>query len=227
MMFSVDKFKWAYISFQSRKPYVCSWVTSAKKGIGGLCRALQKWAPREVFCKSITSIVLPAFFYAVEMWYPPNQVDQIRLERVLKYAARLVENDFSPDSTYEQLLSLMKWNPLYRTVAERSLLLIKKYLDGHRLMPDFVFPFAKESKNRCSQRIKSQQSCHSLCLEVRNSQKNSLEEKLAAARMRRLWNGLDEVAVRLRMSEFREDVMAEEQFSVLCTKGAINRHDSV
>ena len=94
-------------------------------------------------------------------------------------------------------------------------------------MPDFIFPFAKESKNRCSQRIKSQQSCHSLCLEVRNSQKNSLEEKLAAARMRRLWNGLDEVAVRLRMSEFREDVMAEEQFSVLCTKGAINRHDSV
>jgi hypothetical protein len=196
-------------------------VTCAKRGIGALCRSLRKWAPMEVLCKAITSIVMPAFFYAVEVWYPPNIKDQKKLERVIKYAARLTLNNFSPDAKYDELLSVINWRPLYRQVAEKRLLTIRKYMEGRRFVPDSVFPLFKEVSTRSSQRLKSQSPKHSLCLAIMKDQKNSLEDKLAAAQMRIIWNALDENTIKLKMTQFRQVIISDEVFNGLIERGVI------
>jgi hypothetical protein len=196
-------------------------VTAAKKGIGALCKFLRKWAPQGVFCKAVIGIILPAFMYAVEVWYPPGIREQSQLERILKYAAGLILNDFSNDTQYESLLKEVKWKPLFRLVAERRLLLIKKYLDGRRFIPESVFSLEPECVTRHSQRIEQRRKKHCLILEeIRSS--NSLEEKLSAAQMRKLWNSLEEETVRLPVAEFRRVVQKDEIYQTLVGASAIS-----
>lgn len=208
------------LSFASHTSRV---VLSAKRGIGELCRSLRKWAPVAVFRTAIMSIALPAFFYAIEVWYPPHQKDQLRLERVVKYAARIVLNNFSHDTTYDELLTRMGWRSLSRQVAERQLLSVKKYMEGSRFMPDCVFPMAGVKVTRCSQRLKSKFPEHHLHLAPMCGQRNCLEDKLPAARMRKLWNALDEDLVKMTLPSFKEAISSEALFFKLTERGVFEQ----
>jgi hypothetical protein len=152
----------------------------AKQAIGALCRTLRKWAPGNVFSKIITTLVFPIFLYAIEAWYPPYMKDRVRIERVVKYAARLVSNKFSSELQYDTLLDILNWKPLYRQVAERRLLLIKKYIDRTRFLPEKVFPIIPPSSSRFSQRLRVIQNRHNCILELRRKHRNKLEDSLCA-----------------------------------------------
>jgi hypothetical protein len=194
---------------------------NAKRGIGALNRALRKWAPATILNTAITSIVLPALHYAIEVWYPPNECHQRQLEKVIKFAARLVLNDFKRESTYEELLGRLNWKPMSRIVAERRLICVAKYLDGTRFVPTDILVLQPPSTNRCSQRIGTKRKTHRLQLVVNRSQKNSLEEKLAIEKMKVLWNALPEEVVFLPFSTFRERVYNENVHEVLTAAGVL------
>jgi len=196
-------------------------ATSAKRGIGALCHSIRKWAPKQILCTSITAIVLPAFLYAIEVWYPPHLKDKVKLERVNKFAARLILNVFDKQVTYDELLKKLSWKPIYRVVAERRLLLIRKYLEGKRFAPNFLFPLELANEYRHSERIKCKLHKHSLSLMIMSSQKNVLEVKLAAAHMRILWNSLDETLIKLPFNEFKTRTTSDEVFGYLCSCSAI------
>jgi hypothetical protein len=192
-------------------------VTKAKQGIGALNRSLRKWAPRNVFATAVTTFVLPAFLYAVEIWYPPHVTQQRKLESVVKFAARLVTNDFQHSTTYESLLEKLNWRPLYRLIAERRILNIKKYMDGHRYLPESVFQKSEiMSTQRVSQRKKNRENCHEFQLQICSKQKNERENKLSAACSRILWNALDRSVVVKPLREFKTAIESDEVFANLC-----------
>jgi hypothetical protein len=51
-------------------------VLKAKKCIGTLNRMLRKWASTKILSQAISTIALPAMFYAIEAWYPPHKKHQ-------------------------------------------------------------------------------------------------------------------------------------------------------
>jgi hypothetical protein len=107
----VQVYKYLGVEFDNRLTFgehTTRMVNSVKRGIGALCRSLRKWAPVEAFSKAILSTTLPIFLYSIESWYPPNLKQRVALERVLKYAIRLILNKFNHDITYEDLLEEIK-----------------------------------------------------------------------------------------------------------------------
>jgi hypothetical protein len=197
--------------------------TNMKRGIGVMNRLLRKWAPTSVLSTAIQSIVMPVLLYGIEVWYPPNTGHQIQIEKSQKFALRLITNDFKQETTYSNLLSRLKWTPIYRVVAERRLLNIKRYIDGLRYIPDDVFQLSTTNQpiTRQSARLKEMGKKHSLNLLVSRENKNLLEEKLVAAVTRTMWNALDEETVRARYSEYEAIVKSASLFQSLIDRKII------
>jgi len=193
-------------------------VTKAKKGIGAICRSIRKWAPKETLRTAIGTIVIPALLYAAEVWYPACSKDQIKVERMQKYATRLIENNFGKEIQYQSLLEKVQWKPVYRQVAEKQLITMKKYTDGIRFIPKEVFQSQKEDK---PEGRKLRGRTHSMAVKEEQGQKNTLEEKLAAARMRKMWNALTEEEVQLKLEAFEDKVKEEDIFRRLSMNGTL------
>jgi hypothetical protein len=202
-------------------------VLKAKKGIGMLSQQLRKWAPMEVLSEAISKIALPALFYAIEVWYPPGEVHQKLIEKVNKFALRLLTNNFDSNTTYKYLLDKLKWKPLYRLVYERRLLCIKKYMDGSRFMFEEVFSPAPVKTSRSSTRLLLKINSHSLMLKTEEGQKNSREAKLSAAIMRKLWNLLDDKTVKAKFTVFKKEVTNDLFYKFIIEEGIIQCHDDV
>jgi hypothetical protein len=220
----VESYRYLGVDIDSRLTFASHTsrvISNAKMAIGVLCRTLRKWALKEVFSKAVTAIVLPAFFYAIEVWCPPNAKEKEKLERVVKYAARLALNNFSREASYVDLLAALSWKPLYRMIAEKRLLTIKKYMEGYRFIPDNVFQLERENLNRHSRRLNEKKHRHCCTLELTQS-KNKLEVSLGAAQMRLLWNALDEATVMMSINQFSMAIKSENIFQMLCTKGTIH-----
>jgi hypothetical protein len=197
-------------------------VARAKSTIGELNRALRKWAPKTVFMEDVTKIVFPLFLYAIEVWFPPTMKEKQRLERMIKFAARLALNDFSSNVTYLQLLEKLKWKSVSQMVMERRLLTLKKYLDGTRHIPSYVFPAAILTTSRFSQRLRAQCDRESILLASFTSQRNRLEEKLSTVQMRLLWNSLSEELVHLPFQKFKEEILKDRMYQSLCDRRLID-----
>ena len=176
---------------------------------------------KEILKKAVTTIAMPSLFYAMEVWYPPNISHRKQIEKVNKFAARLITNDFSRDTTYEELLKKLNWRPLYRHMAIRRLLNLRKYLEGKRNIHAEMFMLQLPATNRHSQRIQDSRKQHSLTLQVTKEHRNCLEEKLAAAMSREMWNALEEETVKANFAEFKRLIHTDEVFSKLCDKGAV------
>jgi hypothetical protein len=198
-------------------PQTTKAVLKAKQAIGAMFRQLRKWAPIEVFKTSITSIVLPAFFYAIPIWYPPGNGDKIRLERVQKYAARLILNDFKKSTAYEDLLLKLDWKPLTRKVTEQRLQQMWKYVMEKEILPAEVFQMEEESHSRQSKRLLSKRNRTKMLVKSNNNQKNKKEEKLAAENMRRLWNSLEDSVIDVdSLDKFKRNIESDCVYKSLC-----------
>lgn len=196
-------------------------ATKAKQGIGCLVRSMRRWASRDTLSVTMSTIVFPAFLYAVEIWFPPNVTQQKRLEKVSKYAARIILNDFSQSTSYENLLEKMNWMPLHKIVATKRLINMKKYLSGLKFLPDFVFPLDcdNEQSIRSSARLRN----HSKTVKIFRDHKNSLDDKLVAAKSRLLWNSLDEDTVNIiNLPNFINAITQNSMFTRMCSVGAIS-----
>jgi hypothetical protein len=150
-------------------------------------------------------------------------VDQHKVERIQKFAARLILNNFHHATPYLDLLSTLKWHPIYRLVEERRLTIIKKYMNGTRFIPSCVFPLDPGSSNRCSQRIKERNRNvdNALQLKISDQQRNDRECKMSAARARLLRNSLNAETVRMPLKGFKKEIYSDEFFACLCEIGLI------
>jgi hypothetical protein len=195
-------------------------AAKTKLAVGELNRTVRKWAPRTVFMEAVTKLAFPLYLYAIEVWFPPIEKERQRLEKVVKFAARLSLNNFRSDVSYLELLEKLKWKSVSRMVAERRLITIRKYLDGTKYIPNGVFEVATSNNNRFSQRLKEQKNRESFLLAT-FSQKNALEDKLSAAQMRLLWNELKEDQVLLSFSKYKEQIISDQLYETLRDRGLI------
>lgn len=185
-------------------------------------RILRKWASFSILKQSITSIVFPSLFYGIEVWFPHSCHLRNHLEKVNKFAARLILNDFASESTYESLLSKLNWNSISRLVTERRLINLKKYIDGTRFVCEGIFELNPSVSTRCSQRLLAKNTHNSLMLRVHNSHKNSMESKMAVHQAIAAWNILDNTTVKSKLCEFRRAIQSEEIVQTLRENGIIN-----
>ncbi|MCP3662720.1 MAG: reverse transcriptase family protein, partial [Gammaproteobacteria bacterium] len=121
-------------------------AAKAKRAIGALWRILGKWTTRRNFCEIYTKKIMPLFCYALPVACPTSQRHWTVLEKVHRFAARLVTNNFI--SSYTDILEFLHWKPISRLCAERQLLLMFKYLEGLRYLPDGVMCMAEPPTRR-------------------------------------------------------------------------------
>ena len=107
--------------------------TKSKQSLGLLYRTVRKWAPPSILSKAYKSTTLPALLYGQEACFPAAEKHRMLVERAHSFAARLVSNDFKSDR--DAVLNKLDWKPICQIVTEQRLLLMRKYVDGRRILP--------------------------------------------------------------------------------------------
>jgi hypothetical protein len=162
---------------------------------------------------AITSYVFPILLYAIEVWYPPLDKDKKSLERVNKFVARLLTNNFDRTTDYQDLLTKSGMKPLYRIVCERRLIYVKKCMD--RSTNDDIFQLVPPLFSRSSQRIAQKINRHTLQLKIENNSRNQREGNLPASQMKILWNYLSEEIIRLSLPKYILQIAEDNLFRQL------------
>ncbi len=117
----------------SFKQHVEKLAVKAKRATGALHRSLGKWSHKDIFKDVYTKKILPLFLYAIPVATPSTVYHSALLEKVNRFAGRLIENNYS--ITYQQLLQNLGWKSISRIMVERQLLLAWKYNRGQRFLP--------------------------------------------------------------------------------------------
>jgi hypothetical protein len=74
------------------KEHVTRMAKKFKQAIGALCRTIR--APRTVFGELYKTTIEPMVTYSLESWYPYQVTLQNKIERIKKFAVKLVTNNF-------------------------------------------------------------------------------------------------------------------------------------
>ena len=74
----------------SFEPHLKKSISKARQGIGVMNRILRKCASVNILKQSIRSTVFPSLFYGIEVWFPHSCHLRNHLEKVNKFAARLI-----------------------------------------------------------------------------------------------------------------------------------------
>jgi hypothetical protein len=200
-------------------------VTSkAKRGISALSAAIRKWAPRSILSCALCVIALPALLYGIEIWFPPDNGGRKKIEKIQKYAARLVLNNFNHDADYEEMLGQLKWRTVQEVVTERRLTNLIKYRTGIKYIPEeLLFPREDSSGPRRSGRKNKGHNSQRL---AQSSAKNSREEMLCVQQTISTWNLLpEEMVSNVSVSGFKSLFLAESVYKRLCMEGVLKHLD--
>jgi hypothetical protein len=194
-------------------------TSKTKRGIGALSGTIRKWAPRNILCCAIRTIALPALLYGIETWYPPDDWGRRKIEKIQKYAARLVLNNFKHDAEYEDLLNQLNWCTIQEMVTERRLTNLFKYRKGFKFIPEELFPPEDLTGTRKSSRLNKAK--HSKILK-QSTARNSREEKMCVQQTISTWNALAENMVNeSSLGSFQTRFRRDKVYSKLCMEGSI------
>jgi hypothetical protein len=188
-------------------------VSNAKKSIGTLNRVVRIWASAEVLRQAIMTLALPVLFYGIEVWYPPHNQQREQIERVNKFAARLLLNDFNSETSYSSLLERLKWHTIHRLVLEKRLVNLRKYMDGKRFVNGGIFELESPSVLRSSQRLRERKTKNSLTIQTHDDHKNTMEEKMVVHQSIISWNALNEDIVKSSSAQFRKIIQSDELYT--------------
>ncbi len=122
----------------------------AKRAIGSLWRVLGRWTNRSTFKDLYSTKIMPLIWYALPAACPTTRKHWELLEKVHRYAARLATNTF--DVSYSAMLQQLHWKPISRLCVERQLLLVFKYLEGLRHLPNGVIEIVPPPARRLRRR---------------------------------------------------------------------------
>ncbi len=112
-------------------------ISKGKRVLGALYRNFGRLGLRSAFQSLIAAKILPIFLHGIAVAAPAGLGPLTELEKLNRFAARLVLNDYQ--SSYLQLLCELNWKSVGRICYERRSLLAYKYMYLHRHLPsDFV-----------------------------------------------------------------------------------------
>jgi hypothetical protein len=83
--------------------------------------------------QSLLSKILPIFMYGITVTYPRNQADRVSIERLNRFVARLICNNYS--LPYLELLTKAGMQPVFQTVLHQRICLAQRYSKGTRYLP--------------------------------------------------------------------------------------------
>ncbi|MCP3667573.1 MAG: reverse transcriptase family protein [Gammaproteobacteria bacterium] len=109
-------------------------AVKAKRAISALYRSLGKWTNKEIFKEVYTKKILPLYLYALPLVAPSSAYHCGLLEKVNRFAGRLIENDYC--TSYNELLRKLEWKSVTRHIVERQLILMWKYSRNQRVLPE-------------------------------------------------------------------------------------------
>ncbi len=196
----------------------------AKQQLGALFRRIGRWVPSETFLRLVKQKVLPQLTYALPVVATSNKGDWRQLEGVLRFALRLVSNDYV--CSYCDLLNRYNMVPIARIYMEHSAALAYKFVYGLRHFPlslfsQFALP-AIPSSTRIT-RNSTQLRNTAMRLESWNFTRSSqrlLETctRLPIYRLLHLWNLLDDKIICYGLNRFRTMVSdADDLFDKFCS----------
>ncbi len=160
----VTKLKYLGFLLDRRLNFAANMAASAAKGkkqIGALFRAIGRHNGSRVFARIYLQKIMPHFLYGLPVTAPASNVAFGRLERVHRFAARLICNDYR--SSYDELLNNLCWKSVGRMCFERRCILAHKYIYGLRHLPSDCLKLCVDI-NRRSARIASSNRYNSLQL---------------------------------------------------------------
>ncbi len=105
----------------------------AKRAIGAFWRVLGKYSSRGIFFKFYKTKILPVLLHALPTSMPVQTQHWKQLEKINRFACRLVANDFT--STYQNLLERLHWKPISQLAFERQMIMMFKYAFAERYFP--------------------------------------------------------------------------------------------
>ena len=197
-------------------------VVKAKRSIRALCNSFKKWVSRRILKTTINTIVLPGLFYGIEVWYPPDTVRRKQIERIQKYAARIINNNFQATTTYDDLLQQLQWVPIWQRVAVMRLLSTRHFLDGTPFFPNNVFQLAEVSSTRSSSRIQANLNRHDRQLKIPFT-KSTRVEKLAIIQMLKLWNAVAANIISLPLKAYADKINDPQVIRMLVENGVLEK----
>ena len=120
----------------------------ARRILGLLYRHFYGQASQESLKQLYLSLVRPHLDHACQVWDPYLAKDQNALERVQKFACKLITSRW--DSSYEDLLKLLDLKPLQCRRAESKLGLMFKLVHGLCFFPNDSWSFRTSRNTRNS-----------------------------------------------------------------------------
>ncbi len=108
----------------------------AKRTLGVLYRSVGQFAGQERFRRLYVAKILPILTYAINVTFPRFQKDWTALEKVNRYACRLILNDYT--SSYQDLLTKTRLTSITRITFKRGLRLLYKYMFGGRRLANVL-----------------------------------------------------------------------------------------
>ncbi len=129
----VNSLKWLGFLLDSRftfSPHIKERSAKARQQVGVLWNTLGKWSSPGIFKRVYSTKVVPFLLYGITFCFPANKGSRLQLEKVNKFAGRLVCNDWISD--YPTVLEKSGLKPLTLLFAERSILWAFKSIFGFR-----------------------------------------------------------------------------------------------
>ena len=168
-----------------------------KRAIGAYSRTCRRFVPQFAFRKLYCHTILPSLLYSIPVLWPIYEKDQRKFESVHKYAAKLATNNFI--SSYDCLRSQLGWHSIDRIAAERRLLLLYKYHQGLRYLPNDVI---KPKEPLLSTRANHNNSQQYVLPNVTRDRCN----KTFFVRAINVWNSLPDSVIDLDLFHFKKAV---------------------
>ncbi len=159
----------------------------AKKAIGCLHRAFGGVGGSRVFERIYQHKIIPMYLYGLPVSAPSSVCAFARLERIQRFAARLIANDYL--SSYHELLYRLNWKSIGRLCFERRSILAHKYLHNLRHLPSDAVSVCV-NYGRCSERLCAKRA-HSLQFLLPYSCLSTVD-KFPIYQLFKTWNALPE-----------------------------------
>jgi len=118
------------LSFAAHTARSCS---NAKRAIGTLHRSIGKFVGPDLFAHYYSAKILPALTYALPVSAPTTTGGWTQIERIQKFAARMISNDYQ--SAYSDLLKQRKWKSMQQLCFEQRSRFMHKFVQGTAYLP--------------------------------------------------------------------------------------------
>ena len=207
---STDRYKYLGVELDpglSFSYHVRKTVAKARSTLGCLNRTVRRSVPPNVFSMLYMSLIRSVLTYGFPVTYPYYKKDMVSLERVQKYACRLITNNFNYNVDYNSLLRQTGLKPLYRLAMESRLILTWKYLNKTRHVPSGTLLYANHSRTTRSSHAK--QLFIPMC-------KKERAKMCCAQQCARLWNVCTSCEVDFDFLKFATVIRSDLFFERIC-----------